>query len=271
VSGVPEPCLNPPPHRGRGHVLVIHCDVVTVSFDDRARGQETGRGLVESARRLSDQLRWAAFRWGNLFTGERRNPTCSRSRAGGGRLEKRGHKMRVVRLLSAVAVSVVLLGVLASGAEAAVTVSRAELNGTRLRIDGSGALPNHSVSINPGAVTATSDNNGAFRVDISPYSSATCQVTVSDGATSASVTLSGCTPATPPPPPPGPAPIASLSPTTLTFGAQATGTTSPAQTVTATNTGNAALTISSAGPGGANAADFVKATDSCSGVTLAAG
>src|SRR5262249_49219795 len=89
-----------------------------------------------------------------------------------------------------------------------------------------------------------------------------------DGATSATVPLSGCTPA---PPPPGPAPNVSLSPTTLTYAAQATGTTSAPQTVTATNTGNASLTISSTALGGANAADYLKATDGCSGVTLAAG
>src|SRR5262249_31988857 len=176
--------------------------------------------------------------------------------------------MRILRLLLVLAVSLVTLGVLATPAQAAVMVTRAELNGTRLRVDGSGALPNHTISINPGGVTGTSDGSGAFRVETTPYSSATCQVTVSDGATSATVPLSGCTPA---PPPPGPAPNVSVSPTTLTYAAQATGTTSAPQTVTATNTGNASLTISSTALGGANAADYLKATDGCSGVTLAAG
>src|SRR5438132_7869338 len=156
--------------------------------------------------------------------------------------------MRLKRWLSVMAFSLVTMGVLASRADAAVTVTRAERNGGQLRVEGSGALPNHAVSINPGAVTGTSDSSGSFRVETSPYSSPTCQITVSDGATSASVPLSGCAPSQPPPPPPppAPAPIASISRTALTYATQNTGTTSAAQTVTASNTGNASLTISGA-------------------------
>jgi hypothetical protein len=189
------------------------------------------------------------------------------------RARRKAPKMRLQRWLVLVAVSLVTLGALATSAQAAVTVTRAELNGTQLRVEGNGALPNHAVSINPGPVTGTSDANGAFRIETSPYSSQSCNVTVSDGVTSTSVTLSGCTPSSPPPPPPppGPAPIASISPTTLTYASQNTGSTSAAQTVTASNTGNASLSITGAALGGANAADYLKAIDSCSGVTLAAG
>ena len=162
------------------------------------------------------------------------------------------------------------IGAFATRAEAAVMVSRAELNGTQLRVDGAGALPNHSVSVNPGAVTGTSDSGGQFRVQSSAYKSSTCQVTVSDGATSSTVRLSGCTPS-PPPPAPGPAPIASISPTSLTYASQGTGTTSAAKLVTVTNSGNSSLSVSSAALGGANAADYVKSTDACSGVTVAVG
>src|SRR5947209_3017244 len=111
--------------------------------------------------------------------------------------------MRLKRWLSVMAVSLVTMGVVASRADAAVTVSRAELNGGQLRVEGSGALPNHAISItggNPTPVTGTSDGNGSFRVETSPYSSPTCQITVSDGATSASVPLSGCAPSQVPPP-----------------------------------------------------------------------
>src|ERR1700704_5709561 len=128
--------------------------------------------------------------------------------------------MRLHRWLSVIAVSLVTVGVLATTAEAAVTVSRAQLNGSQLLVEGTDALPNHAISINPGGVTGTSDSEGAFELVTSPYSSPTCQVTVSDGTTSASVRLSGCTPSSPPPPPPpppGPAPIASISPTGLTY------------------------------------------------------
>lgn len=57
----------------------------------------------------------------------------------------------------------------------------------------------------------------------------------------------------------------------MTFAAQNTGTTSATQTVTVSNTGNAPLTISSSVLGGANAADYLKTADGCSGVTVAAG
>jgi Abnormal spindle-like microcephaly-assoc'd, ASPM-SPD-2-Hydin/Cep192 domain 4/Beta-propeller repeat len=65
------------------------------------------------------------------------------------------------------------------------------------------------------------------------------------------------------------APVVSLSPTTLTFASQATGTTSPAQTVTLTNTGSATLNISSITVTGTNSGDFA-ATNTC-GSSVSAG
>ncbi len=67
------------------------------------------------------------------------------------------------------------------------------------------------------------------------------------------------------------APIVSLSPTSLTFGAQASGTASAAQTVTLSNTGSAALSITGTGINitGANATDFSQ-TNPC-GASVAAG
>ena len=56
------------------------------------------------------------------------------------------------------------------------------------------------------------------------------------------------------------APTVTLSPTSLSFGNQNVGTTSAAQTITLTNTGTAALTISSVGLTGTNAADFGETT-----------
>ncbi len=68
------------------------------------------------------------------------------------------------------------------------------------------------------------------------------------------------------------APNVGLSPPSLDFGARAVGSTSAALTSTLTNTGNAALTISSVGITGTNAADFAQ-TNNCpsSPSTLAAG
>jgi len=69
--------------------------------------------------------------------------------------------------------------------------------------------------------------------------------------------------------PPPTAPVVSLSPASLTFGQQNTSTTSSPQTVTLSNIGNASLSISSVGMGGANPGDFAQ-TNTC-GSSVAAG
>src|SRR4051794_21835343 len=114
--------------------------------------------------------------------------------------------MRYLRVLSIAVLTIATLGVLGSSAAAAMRITRADLNSGQLRVEGSGALPSHAITINPGSVTGTSDSSGSFRIQKSPYSSSTCQVTVSDGSTSATASVSGCTPSgtTPPPPPPPP-------------------------------------------------------------------
>src|ERR671930_518418 len=72
-----------------------------------------------------------------------------------------------------------------------------------------------------------------------------------------------------PPPPPATAPAVTFTPTSLTFAAQAIGTTSAPQSITITNTGNAGLFINSAAV--PNTLDFTEVSDGCSGLTLAAG
>jgi Putative Ig domain len=67
------------------------------------------------------------------------------------------------------------------------------------------------------------------------------------------------------------APALSLSPTSLTYASQATGTTSPAQTITATNTGTASLFFNNVAIGGADPLDFTISDDECIGTTLAVG
>jgi hypothetical protein len=67
----------------------------------------------------------------------------------------------------------------------------------------------------------------------------------------------------------GTAPAVTLSPTSLTFGNQKVGTSSPAQTVTLTNSGTATLTIASIKITGTNSSDFSE-TNTC-GTSLAAG
>ena len=94
---------------------------------------------------------------------------------------------------------------------AAVTITRSELNGGQLRVEGQGAAPNAAITID-GVVRGTADSTGRFRIEVANFSSPTCQITVSDGTTSAQATLAGCTPSAPSPSP-------SPTPTPSTQGA----------------------------------------------------
>jgi hypothetical protein len=92
-------------------------------------------------------------------------------------------------------------------ADAAVTVSRAEVKGTSLRLEGR-ALANRTITVD-GVAMGTSDGAGSFRIERDPFTSpADCTVDVNDGsATATTATLSGCTVASPPPSPsPSPSP-----------------------------------------------------------------
>ena len=71
---------------------------------------------------------------------------------------------RRIRRLAILAATIVAFGVAAGAADAAITVTRSELNSSQLRIEGRGALPNATVVVNPGAVSGTSDSAGAFRI-----------------------------------------------------------------------------------------------------------
>jgi hypothetical protein len=69
-------------------------------------------------------------------------------------------------------------------------------------------------------------------------------------------------------PPATMAPLVSFSAPALSFGIQPISTTSAGQGVTLTNTGTANLTISTVTIGGANASDFSKGGDTCTGATV---
>jgi hypothetical protein len=81
------------------------------------------------------------------------------------------------------------------------------------------------------------------------------------GANTAIVTLSGT----------GAGPVVGVSPASLAYAARLLGTTSPAQTVTVSNTGNAPLTAISATFGGTNPTNFARGAGDTCGTTLAAG
>ena len=69
---------------------------------------------------------------------------------------------------------------------------------------------------------------------------------------------------------PPPAPSVTISPKNLSFSSQNQGTTSPVQSVTLTNSGNAALGITAITVGGTNAGDFGQ-TSSCGSSVMAGG
>jgi hypothetical protein len=112
------------------------------------------------------------------------------------------------RLVLIVSLAVVAAVVFAAGAVADVRVSRAELSGTKLRVEGT-AAPNRTIMVN-GVAMGTSDGAGSFRVERDPFAKpADCRIAVNDGSTTpATVTLAGCTATSPPPPPPAPPPPA---------------------------------------------------------------
>src|SRR5215218_9308185 len=95
----------------------------------------------------------------------------------------------------------VLIGALVvpTTADAAVTVSRAELSGTRLRIEGQAAA-NRTITVD-GVAMGTSDGAGAFRIERDPFAApADCTVDVNDGSAGPTpARLSGCTVGSPPP------------------------------------------------------------------------
>jgi hypothetical protein len=84
---------------------------------------------------------------------------------------------------------------------AAVQITRSELNGGQLRIEGQGAVPNATMTVD-GVARGSADSTGRFRIEATNFSSPTCRVAVSDGATSVQASLTGCTPSTSPTPTP---------------------------------------------------------------------
>jgi hypothetical protein len=135
-------------------------------------------------------------------------------------LPRRGALPRAAFIL----VAAVVLAVLVPGVgHAAVTVSRAEVNGGNLRIEGTAAA-NRTITVD-GVAMGSSDGAGRFRVERAGFTApADCTVDVNDGsATSATATLSGCTVSPPPPAAPSLSAL-TLSATTVVGGTPVTGT-----------------------------------------------
>jgi probable HAF family extracellular repeat protein len=109
------------------------------------------------------------------------------------------------RLARALTLATMVVLVAAPTALAAIAVTRAELNGGELRVEGQGAQAGATITVD-GVAMGTAASDGRFSIRRAGFTSPTCRITVSDGVSSAQATLSSCTPAgaTPPPPPPPP-------------------------------------------------------------------
>jgi hypothetical protein len=97
------------------------------------------------------------------------------------------------KIVAVIAVAVAAT-VFAATAQANVSVTKAELNGTQLRLEGT-AKPNATITVN-GVAMGTSDANGNFKIQKDPYTPpASCVVQANDGSSTAtSISLAGCTP-----------------------------------------------------------------------------
>jgi hypothetical protein len=130
-----------------------------------------------------------------------------------------------LRTIGLALITLLLLSLFFPGqAFAAVSVAKAELKGTTLRLEGT-ALANRTITVD-GVAMGTSDGSGRFRIERSFTAPADCTVDVNDGsATASSARLSGCTVQSDPPPATGTALNAlTLSQTTVVGGTPVTGT-----------------------------------------------
>src|SRR5919112_336806 len=106
-------------------------------------------------------------------------------------------RSRVV-LAAAAAAFTAVVGLPPSAAAAGLTVTRAELSGTELRLEGSGATPRTTVVVDGGAASGTADSGGRFRIEKRSFSSPTCTVRLTNGSSTAQATLARCTPSAAP-------------------------------------------------------------------------
>lgn len=176
-----------------------------------------------------------------------------------------------------VCLSAMMLMVSTGTAQAAVAVSRAEVSGDRLRIEGS-AIAGRPITVD-GVQMATSTSSGSFRIERSGYTRPSdCTVDVNDGSTTpTNVRLTGCT-ATIPAPAPALASVG-LNPATVQGGASSSAAvtlTAPAPaggaivSLTSSNTGAVTVAATLTVPAGATTATTTSvATSAVSATTTA--
>jgi hypothetical protein len=131
---------------------------------------------------------------------------------------------------------------LTGSAQAAVSISRAEVSGDRLRIEGQ-AAPSRTITVD-GVAMGTSSSGGAFRIERSGFRApADCTVDVDDGTGAVNARLSGCTVTAPP----ASASLASIALAPATVQGGATSSATVALTAAAPS-GGAVVALASSNP-----------------------
>ena len=172
--------------------------------------------------------------------------------------------------LALVSLAAVMSVGLVAPAHAAVSVTRAEVSGDRLRIKGS-AIANRPITVD-GVQLGTSDGSGSFRIERSGYTPpADCTVDVNDGsATATNARLSGCTVTA------AALSSVSLSPSTVQGGATSSATVTltaaapsggAVVSLSSSNTAAATVAASVAVPAGATSATTSVATSAVGSTT----
>lgn len=162
-----------------------------------------------------------------------------------------------IRALGVVVVtSLLLLGVTSPG-HAAVTIDRAEMSGSSLRVEGERAVPGAAIRID-GVQRGTADRRGRFDVTVSQFSTSTCRISVDDGTGAVQTSVRNCTPTAPPPPPPPP-PDPEPTVTTESVSLEPTS-------VTAGGTSTATVTLTGAAPAGGAQVTLASSDTSVAGV-----
>ena len=132
-------------------------------------------------------------------------------------------------VLAAVACCSIAGQALLAGPASAVTITKGELSGGQLRVQGSGNPGTFMiVSSTTSDAGARADQTGAFKIQASGFTAPDCKVTVSDGerTPTATIRLAGCTPSVEPVPASPAPPTGSCVITTATTPATVTAGTS---------------------------------------------
>lgn len=102
---------------------------------------------------------------------------------------------------------------------AAVSILRAELKGSDLRLEGDRAVPAAPILVD-GIERGRADTDGRFRIEVRNFSSPTCRISVDDGTGAVAVSLQGCTPTQEAPA----VAMVGLNPASITGGTPSAGT-----------------------------------------------